>query len=152
MLREREDRHACGETREDAGEGVMLSDDYRGVVRRGILREKDTLVLDVEWYGNRYDVKLQRQAKDRFAGTWTTTRGENRSVAATHFRSSEGDMRFGGWIEDGTRYHCRAGNHRPIRRREVTPIHGRLPPSALNHQRSTLFSPPGGKLREESGE
>lgn len=85
-----------------------LSDDYRGSVRRGILRDRgNTLVLDIEFAGRNYDVQLQRQGGDRFEGTWARPKSAAVTgiATATRYTSSEGDLLFGEWREDGKIYH-----------------------------------------------
>jgi hypothetical protein len=88
-------------------EWCALSDDFRGQVMRAIVRDGKELVLDIDWAGQRYDVKLQRIAGDRFEGSWSYRgdRAPSGSISATLYTSSEGKLLLGEWSEDNARYH-----------------------------------------------
>jgi hypothetical protein len=84
----------------------VLGENYQGKIEQGLLREGGgELSIDVECNGRRYNAKLRRRSGDSFDGAWTrhgtTTTG---TVTATMYHSSEGDLLFGEWFEEHTKY------------------------------------------------
>lgn len=83
-----------------------LSDDYRGRITRGILRGGTELVIDLDWGGQTYAVKLHRSDRDQFEGSWSR-RGTAATGAATGtlYTSAGGKLIMGEWAEESARYH-----------------------------------------------
>jgi hypothetical protein len=83
----------------------VLGDNYQGRIERGLLRDGSELVIDLECEGRRYSARLERRGGDVFEGRWTH-RGtaDSGAVTATLYRSSAGELLFGEWWEDHTKY------------------------------------------------
>lgn len=86
---------------------AALSEVYRGGINRAILRGGNELVMDVECDGRVYSVKLKRGKGDSFHGEWERRSGRNLLnglAVAVLYTSSAGQLLFGEWVEDETRY------------------------------------------------
>jgi hypothetical protein len=85
-----------------------LSDLYRGVITRGILRGEKELAIGVDVDGQIYGIKLARTRIDYFEGSWERHGGGaapgSGTASATLYPSSRGQLLFGEWLEEGTIY------------------------------------------------
>lgn len=84
-----------------------LSDDYRGLIRRCILCEGKELTISVDWGGEIYSLTLHRTGLDHYEGNWSRRAGltvDGGMASATLYTSSRGNLLFGEWVEEVTRY------------------------------------------------
>jgi len=81
-----------------------VDDAERGQIKRAILRDGKTLVLDLDCGRYEYAVNLERRDGSAFEGQWTCRdRGTDYTgvVSARLYFSDSGNFLFGRWHEDG---------------------------------------------------
>jgi hypothetical protein len=83
-----------------------VGETYEGEIRRAILRNDETLALDLVCGLSTYSVTLTRKIGDQFDGDWTRYAGTmlTGTASSTLYRSSSDRLLFGEWIEENTRY------------------------------------------------
>ena len=77
-------------------------------IERAILRSLDELVIECDFHGCRYTVKLRRAKGEYFSGKFETAQGGNMSqgeVSCQLFLSGGTGFIFGTWREEGTSYY-----------------------------------------------